>query len=256
MIDTHTHLCMEEYAVDGGGEAAVRRAFAAGVGQMILANVDLASLAPNKALAAQFPGKVFTATGLHPTEIGDDWRDVVAQLMAELDGNHPHVAVGEIGVDYHWDTSRRAEQIEVFDIQVDCAVKANLPIIIHSRDGLEDTLSVLRNHPGVRGVFHSFSGSEADVEAIRQVGDFYFGINGIVTFKNSRLREVLPTIGLDRLLLETDAPFLAPVPMRGKRNESAFLPYIAAHIAQYMGINVEDIDRVTTANAHKLFGFN
>lgn len=256
MIDTHTHLYMEEYAVDGGGEAAVRRAIAAGVGQMILANVDLASLAPNKALAAQFPGKVFTTTGLHPTEMGDNWRDVIAQLMAELDGNHSHVAVGEIGVDYHWDTSRRAEQIEAFDIQAARAVEADLPIIIHSREGLDDTLSVLRNHPGLRGVFHSFGGSEADVEAIRRVGDFYFGINGIVTFKNSRLREVLPTIGLDRMLLETDAPFLAPVPMRGKRNESAFMPYTAAHIAEVMGTTIEDIDRVTTANAHKLFGFN
>lgn len=256
MIDTHTHLYMEEYAVDGGGEAAVRRAIAAGVGQMIFPNVDLASLAPLKALAAQFPGKVFTATGLHPTEVGDNWRDVVAQLMAELDGNHSHVAVGEIGIDLYWDKSRRAEQIEAFDIQAERAVEADLPIIIHCREGLEDTLSVLRNHPGVRGVFHSFGGSEADVEAIRRVGDFYFGINGIVTFKNSRLREVLPTIGLDRLLLETDAPFLAPVPMRGKRNESAFMPYTAAHIAEAMGTTIEDIDRVTTANAHKLFGFN
>lgn len=256
MIDTHTHLYMEEYAVDGGGEAAVRRAIAAGVGQMIFPNVDLASVAPLKGLAAQFPGKVFTATGLHPTEVGDNWRDEVAQLMAELDGNHSHVAVGEIGIDLYWEKSRRAEQIEAFDIQAARAVEADLPIIIHCREGLEDTLSVLRNHPGVRGVFHSFGGSEADVEAIRRVGDFYFGINGIVTFKNSRLREVLPTIGLERLLLETDAPFLAPVPMRGKRNESAFMPYTAAHIAEAMGTTIEDIDRVTTANAHKLFGFN
>lgn len=256
MIDTHTHLYMEEYAVDGGGEAAVRRAIAAGVGQMILPNVDRASLAPLKALAAQFPGRVFSAIGLHPTEVGDDWRSVVDEFMAELAGPHTHVAVGEIGIDLYWDKSRRAEQIEAFDIQAARAVELGLPIIIHCREGMEDTLSVLRNHPGARCVFHSFSGSEADVDAIRRVGDFYFGINGIVTFKNSRLREVLPAIGLERLLLETDAPFLSPVPMRGKRNESAFMPYIAAHIAEVMGTTIEVIDRVTTANAHNLFGFN
>ncbi len=252
MIDTHTHLYMADYAEDGGGEAAVQRAIAAGVDHMIFPGVRTDSVEPMKQLAAKFPQNVSLAQGLHPTEVKENWREELDFLMAEL-AQGGYVAVGECGMDLHWDTAFVPQQMVVFDEQVRRAGELGLPVIIHCRDGLDQTLEVLQGHRGVPAVFHSFGGTEEDVERIRRIGDYYFGINGIVTFKNSKIREVIPAIGLDRLLLETDAPWLAPVPNRGKRNESAYVPLIAAHIAGYLGIPVEEIDQRTTANARNLF---
>lgn len=252
MIDTHTHLYLPDF--HEGGAPAVRRALGAGVRQMVFPNVDLGTIAPMNALAAEFPGVVFTALGLHPTEVGDSWRDDLDVIAAGFAAGHRHGAVGEVGIDLYWDDTAREAQIKAFDAQVDMACRLDLPLIIHCRKGLAETLEVLSSHPGARAVFHSFGGTADDVEAVRRVGDFYFGINGIVTFKNSDLRRVLPEIGLDRMLLETDSPYLAPVPMRGRRNESAFLPYIAAHIAESLGCTVTDVDSATTAAARRLFG--
>lgn len=252
MIDTHTHLYLPEFDTDGGGEAAVARALAAGVSKMIFPNVDLTTVGPMERLARQFPGKVFTAMGLHPTEVRESWKDDLDAVEKLLDSGD-HVAVGEVGIDLYWEQDRRDEQMQAFDRQVAMSVEKDLPLIIHCRDGLAETLEVLDGHKDARGVFHSFGGTVDDVEAIRRRGDFYFGINGIVTFKNSRLREVLPAIGADRILLETDAPYLAPVPKRGKRNESAFLPYTAAFVADALGMDVATLDAVTTASATELF---
>ncbi len=254
MIDTHTHLYLPEFDSDGGGAAAVRRALAAGVGQMVFPNVDATTVEPMLALASEFPGHVSCAMGLHPTEVGEDRDEALGHILDILGDGTGYVAVGEIGMDLYWDATFRDAQMQVFDIQVRKAVEYGLPVIIHCRDGLDETLEVLSGISGVRGVFHSFGGTEADVERVRRVGDFYFGINGIVTFKNSRLREVLPAIGLDRILLETDSPYLAPVPRRGKRNESAFLPFVAAHVADSLGVSVAEVDAATTAGAVDLFG--
>ena len=254
MTDTHTHLYMPEYDSDGGGEAAVRRALAAGVGHMIFPNVDIASVAPMLELSSKFRDEVSCAMGLHPTELGEDWRANVAAIMELLGDGSEYVAVGEVGIDLYWDNTRREEQMQAFDIQAAKAGELGLPLIIHCRDGLDETLEVLGGHRGVQAVFHSFGGTPADVERRRAVGDYYFGINGIVTFKNSTLREVLPAIGIDRLLLETDSPYLAPVPKRGRRNESSFLPYIAAHVADNLpGESLESISSSTDANARQLF---
>lgn len=253
MIDTHTHLYLPEFDTDGGGSAAVGRALAAGVSQMIFPNVDASSVGPLEALAAQYPGQIFRAMGLHPTEVGPGWENALDDIMSRITPDAGYVAVGEVGIDLYWDRTYRAEQIEVFDRQAAKAAEMGLPLIIHCREGLAETLEVLGRHPGVPAVFHSFGGTADDVAAIRSLGDYYFGINGIVTFKNSRLREVLPIIGPDRLLLETDSPYLAPVPKRGRRNESAFMPYIAAFVADTLGLSVADIDRITTANARRLF---
>lgn len=250
MIDTHTHLYMSDYDSDGSGAAAVRRAIEAGVTEMIFPNVDADSVQPMLSLAGQFPENVSYAIGLHPTEVRHDWLQTVENMMPYVDSA---VAIGEVGIDLYWDTQYRQLQIEAFDHQCDIAQKHRMPLIIHCREGLDDTIDVLKNHPNLKAVFHSFGGSVHDVERIRQVGDYYFGINGIVTFKNSKLGDTLTTIGLDRLLLETDAPFLSPVPMRGKRNESAFLPYIADHIANRLGTDLNTVERATTNNARQLF---
>ncbi len=253
MIDTHTHLYLPEFADDSNGVDAVRRALAAGVHHMIFPNVDLTTIEPMETLAAEFPAQISCAMGLHPTEIGENWRPDLDTVLQRFTTASHYVAVGEVGIDLYWDSTFCEQQMQAFDIQVALARKLDLPVIIHCREGLAQTLEVLSAHPGVRAVFHSFGGDAADVEAIRRLGDFYFGINGIVTFKNSRLRDVLPIIGLDRILLETDSPYLAPVPRRGKRNESSFLPFIAAFIADALATDVATVDSTTTANAHNLF---
>ncbi len=168
------------------------------------------------------------------------------------DGTH-YVAVGEVGIDLYWDKTFEAEQMEAFDIQLAAAESFGLPVIIHQREALAQTLEVLSGHKSVRAVFHSFGGSEADVERVRSLGDYYFGINGIVTFKNSGLASVLPHIGLDRILTETDAPYLAPVPYRGKRNESSYIPHIVDKIAASLSAERLDVEAATVANAKTFF---
>jgi len=254
LTDTHTHLYLDEFAVDGGGEAAVRRALAAGVSRMVMPNVDLATIEPMEQLAAQFPGTVFMAMGLHPTEVGADWAAGVDAVESRiLAAPERYVAIGEVGIDLYWDDTFRREQMDAFERQARLADRLGKPIIIHCREGLAEALEVLEAVPGARAVFHSFGGTEADVGTIRRHGDHYFGINGIVTFKNSDLRHTLPAIGIDRILLETDSPYLAPVPRRGRRNESALLPYIAAHIADALSLTAGQVAAVTSASATTFF---
>lgn len=258
MIDTHTHLYLPDFDTDGStGDDAVERAVAAGVEYMIFPNVDLTTIEPMEAMAARHPGRISCAMGLHPTEVNDGWREALATVSNRLaEHRDRYVAVGEVGIDLYWDKTYEDAQMQVFDAQVAQAVALDLPIIIHCREGLEQTLEVLSAHPEARCVFHSFGGTVEDVEAIRRHGDHYFGINGIVTFKNSKLASVLPAIGLDRILLETDSPYLAPVPHRGKRNESAFLPATCAYVAQAMGLTSGEVDAGTTASACRFFGIN
>lgn len=255
MIDTHTHLYLEEFAPDKG--AAVERALAAGVEAMVFPNVDRGTLEPMRGLHDDFPMQTYMAIGLHPTEVTGE--DVDAQLQFVVDelGSRAtdYVAIGEIGIDLYWDKQYREQQLEVLSRQMAMAAVRDLPVIIHCREGLDEALAVIDGLEKVpQGVFHSFGGAVEDVERIRERGDFYFGINGIVTFKNSKLRDVLPVIGLERILLETDAPYLAPVPHRGKRNESAYVVHTAGYIAATLGIAVEEVEAVTTASARRLFG--
>ena len=251
LVDTHTHLYLPEFA--GDETDPVDRAIEAGVKKLIFPNVDLSSVEPMINLADKHKSSVFVAMGLHPTEVKDDWPDVMSEINSLIADGSRYVAIGEIGMDLYWDKTFTDAQMQVFDTQVSTAVKLDLPIIIHCREALPQALEVLQGHREAKGVFHSFGGSEADVDAIRRVGDFYFGINGVVTFKNSHLRDTLPAIGLERILLETDSPYLAPVPNRGKRNESSYLPLIAKHIAESMNRDVNDISEATTANAETLF---
>ncbi len=254
LTDTHTHLYLEDFGSES--EATVQRAIDAGVERMIFPNVDLNTIAPMKTLAAQFPKNTFMAMGLHPTELTDNWREQLDIIESHLTDGTPYVAVGEIGMDLYWDTSRREEQMLALDMQVQWALQHDLPVIIHCREALEPTLEVLEKYRnnGLRGVFHSFGGTTDNVKEIRRrAGDFYFGINGIVTFKNCKVRDCLADIGTDRLLLETDSPYLAPVPMRGKRNESAYIVHTAAHAAHVLGITPESLAEITSANASALF---
>lgn len=252
-IDTHTHLYLDEFSPDN--DAVVNRAISAGVEKMIFPNVDLSTIGPMMNLARRHPGNISMAMGLHPTEIKETWEEDLAQVLSCF-SKHPgkFIAVGEIGIDLYWDKSFRLEQMAALERQFELAHELGLPVIIHCRDGLQEILDVLDRGRVPAGVFHSFGGTVEDVIEIRKRGDFYFGINGIVTFKNSRLKDVLPQIGLDRILLETDAPYLAPVPHRGKRNESAYLLHTAAFVAQTLDVPIEYVAAVTSSNATALFG--
>lgn len=256
IIDTHTHLYLDEFS--GEKEDAVIRAASAGVGKLVFPNVDISTIASMRELHSKFRESTFMAIGLHPTEVNETWKDTLDIIGLELK-THPndYVAIGEIGIDLYWDKTYKDQQLEVFTTQIEWANSLDLPIIIHCREGLDDILEVFKCVSAVpRGVFHSFGGSIADVERIRNYGDFYFGINGIVTFKNSKLRTVLPTIGLDRILLETDSPYLAPVPYRGKRNESAYIVNTAATVADALGVDFDKVAEKTSENAEILFRFN
>lgn len=257
LIDTHTHIYDEAFEADGGGTAAVDRALEAGVGHMIMPNVDASTVAPLLDLAERRRDVMSVALGLHPTEVRDDWREVLASIMEAADNCRARlVAVGEVGVDLYWDKALRKLQIEAFEAQLDEAARRNLPVIIHCREALDEVVTALSHHPGVRGVMHSFGGSAEDVERVRRVADMHFGLNGIATFKNCRVTDAVPAIGLDRLLLETDAPYLAPVPKRGRRCESAYLPYTALHIADSLAMPLPELARATTDNARRLFGLD
>lgn len=251
-IDTHTHLYLDEF--QPSPEEVVCRAIESGVGLMILPNVDLTTIEPMKSLNAQFQSNTVMAMGLHPTEVNESWQDDLSKIEAELNSGK-YVAIGEVGIDLYWDKTFLNEQKIVLDKQLQWAFERNLPVILHCREGLDDILDVMDACNGnlPQCVFHSFGGTVEDVARIRERGDFYFGINGIVTFKNSKLREVLPVIGIERILLETDAPYLAPVPHRGKRNESAFIIHTAAYIAKELSLSLDDVKVITSQNARRLF---
>ena len=254
LVDTHTHLYLEEFP--DGGAGAVRRAIDAGIGHMIFPNVSADTIEPMNKLHRLFPNVTSMAMGLHPTEVGDDYASRLDVVGSHLSDGQRYVAVGEIGMDLYWEQEYRKQQMDVFDKQLQWAEERSLPVIIHCREALQPPREVYEGHKGVRGVFHSFGGSVDDVEEIRRrIGDHvYFGINGILTFKNSSLRSVLPSITSERILLETDSPYLAPVPHRGKRNESAFMIHTAAVAADALGITTEALAALTTASAVSLFG--
>ena len=252
MTDTHTHPYLEDFS--DGGANAVRRALAAGVTRMILPNVDAGTVKPLNALHERFPDSTFMAMGLHPTEVAENWRIVMENLEAELHTS-AYVAVGEVGIDLYWDKSHRDEQLDAFSHQLTLAHSMSLPVIIHCREGLDEVLDCIRaTKPDVPLVFHSFTGSPDDVRTIRSICDPMFGINGVVTFKNAKdLQAAVPMIGTDRILLETDAPYLAPVPHRGKRNEPAFIFETCRKVAQLLDISPQELEHVSDLNANATF---
>lgn len=255
LFDSHTHIYMPEFADDGdpaaGAVATAQRAMAAGVSMMMLPNVDLTTVQPLMRLAEAFPDNIITAAGLHPTEVGPDWQSVLAEIIERMPGCR---AIGEVGMDLYWDSTRADLQAQALDAQLALAESRGLPVIIHCREALDATLEVLRDHPAARCVMHSFTGAPADVDRIRAVGDYMFGANGIITFKNAHLDPTLREISLSRLMLETDSPYLAPAPHRGKRNESSLLPIICQRAAQALDVTSEAAAQATSANARAFFG--
>jgi len=252
LIDTHSHLYDEAYASQE--DAAVARAVEAGVDRIILPDIDSQSRAAMFSLADRHPGALFPCLGLHPTCVDSNWKAEIDR-MHEYDGRDI-VAIGETGIDCYWSKEFIEQQKEVFRIQLELAHERNLPVIIHNRDASAITLEVLRScrHLNLRGVFHAFSGSIETYREIARLGDWYVGIGGVLTFKKASIAETVKDIPLDRIVLETDAPYLTPVPYRGQRNESAYVPIIASHLAGLKGTDPDTVAAMTTENAEKLFG--
>ena len=252
MVDTHTHIYLDDF--DNDRDEVMQRAAGQHVNHLIFPNVDLTTIEPMKALHAKYAHCTSMAMGFHPTEVKADYCKALDIVADELDRGG-YVAVGEVGIDLYWDTTFRKEQLDALRVQLQWAYERNLPAILHCREGLAEILEVVDSLGGrvPQCVFHSFTGTPDDVKAIRKRGDFYFGINGIVTFKKSQIPLLLPEVGLERLLLETDSPYLAPVPNRGRRNESANIPYICDFIASYLGLSAEEVSAATDRNANEVF---
>ena len=251
--DTHSHLYDEAFA--GEEDLAVERAVKAGVTKMILPDIDSASRDSMFALAQRHHGILFPCLGLHPTSIGKDWKAEMDAVMSLADSQKIW-AIGEIGIDCYWSKEFLEEQMEAFRLQLELASKMSLPVIIHSRESTELILNTLKEyrHLGLRGVMHAYSGSTETYRELQKAGDWYIGIGGVVTYKKASIAETIKEIPLERILLETDSPYLTPVPHRGKRNESSYIPHIAGFIASRKETNIEEVAAITTQNAEKLFG--
>ena len=250
-IDTHCHLYDE--AFDADRTQALLRAIDAGVDRMLLPAIDSSSLGALHSLAATHPAHFRIMAGLHPTSVKEDFETELIAVQRELQ-RHNVVAVGEIGMDLYWDRTYEAEQREVLRRQLLWAEERRLPVALHIRKAHNEVFALLRelNRPTWRGVMHCFGGSVQEAHRALELG-FHLGIGGVVTFKNATMAEVAKAIPLDRLLLETDAPYLSPVPHRGERNESSYIPLIASRIAELRGISVDEVAEQTTANASLLF---
>ena len=250
LVDTHTHFYDDWLLPDA--EAAIQRALDAGVGKMIQADVDSTERPRMWEIGLRHPGVLFQMAGLYPGSVtADNWRYELDQVH----GITGVVAIGEIGLDYHEGREYEKEQKEVLRLQLELAAQRNLPVNIHLRDAWEDFLTILKDckHLDLRGNLHCFSGSYEVYQEANRYGNWSVGIGGVVTFKNSKLAQTVARIPMEHILLETDAPYLAPVPYRGKRNESSYLPLIAEKVAEVKGISVEKCAEITTKNAETLF---
>ena len=252
LTDTHTHLFAEEF--DNDRAEMIQRAISAGVKKMFLPNIYAGSIASMFKLEEQFPQNCFAMVGLHPCSVNEQYGEELTIVEHWL-GKRKFIAVGEIGLDYHWDKTFIPQQKDAFAKQIDLAKKYNLPIVIHQRDCFEDCFEIVKskNDKMLKGIFHCFSGTLEEANKIISLGNFKLGIGGVITYKKSKLPEVLKQIDLKHIVLETDSPYLAPVPHRGKRNESSYLTIIANKIAEAKGITVEEVARITTQNAEEIF---
>ena len=262
-IDTHCHLDGEEFNTDR--EAVMQRAREAGVGKIFLPAIDLPSSQRILSLCLQHPGFLYPMVGLHPEEVRADWREQLAAIKELIISLTTHLspltnrilAIGEVGLDFYWSREFEQEQLEAFEEQVCWAVEFQLPLMIHCRKAQNELVAILKRYkddlPG--GVFHCFTGNDVEARQLLEFPRFVLGIGGVLTFKKSHLPEVLPAcVPLDRIVLETDAPYMAPVPLRGQRNESAFLVHVIRKLAEAYHVSEDEICRQTNANVARVFG--
>lgn len=261
IIDTHTHLDGEEFAEDL--DLVVERAHEAGIGKVFVPAIHLPSVDTVLATCRRFPGFAYPMIGLHPEEVKADWSDVLDSMHATLRdnlsnvdaGNPRFIAIGEVGLDYYWSREFADEQLQAFERQIQWSVETRLPLMIHCRKAQAEMVRLMKKYrdylPG--GVFHCFTGNDREAAELLQFSNFCLGIGGVLTFKKSHLPEVVRTIPLDRIVLETDSPYMAPVPHRGKRNESAFTACVLQRLAEALELPEEKVAEQTTANALRIF---
>ncbi len=251
-VDTHCHLYLPEF--DNDRQAAIQKAVDAGVTRILLPNIDSTSWQSMQELSENNPGICFPMAGLHPTSVlPESIADEMNEVKRHLETGK-YFAVGEIGIDLYWDKTHQGLQEEIFREQIRLAKKYNLPVAIHIRKSFDELWQILKPEtgPGLKGVFHCFPGDEMQARRVIDAG-FMLGIGGVVTFKNSGLQKVVAAVGPEHIILETDAPFLAPAPFRGKRNEPSYIPIIAKKVAELCGLTVEDVAEITSRNAQNLF---
>lgn len=250
-IDSHTHLFLEEF--DHDRISVIENSISKGIKKMILPNIDADTISRMMATVRTFPENCFPTLGLHPTSVKHDYKEQLDNIFSHLPSIQC-LGIGEIGIDLYWDKTYLEQQIDAFKIQVSIAQQLNLPVIIHCRDSFDEIMDALNDMPKPlpSGIFHSFTGTNEQAKKIIDL-KFMIGINGVVTYKNSKLDEVIPHIPLESLVLETDSPYLTPVPFRGKRNESSYLIYIAEKIATAKQVPIDIIAATTTKNTNNLF---
>lgn len=259
MIDTHSHIYAEEFDTDR--EEALERAWSAGVEALILPDIDSESRNRMVALAQQHADRCYAMAGLHPTSVNDNphWQQELDMVEKMLQQSPVKLCgVGEIGLDLYWSEEFYHQQREVLHAQLEMALQYNLPVVIHTRSAYKQMLDAIATYRGrgLRGVFHAWADSAETARKLERMGEFKFGIGGVVTFKNSGLDKVVAELPTELLLLETDSPYLTPVPHRGKRNESAYVEYVCRKIADIHGLSFEQVDSITTASAKQLFGIS
>lgn len=253
MIDTHSHLFVEEFTEDL--PTVVDRARAAGVSKVFMPNIDDTTVEAMLEVCAVYKGYCFPMIGFHPTSVDADSAPRIRNMKKRLSGEHPYIAIGEVGMDLYWDKTYLKEQQKALDEQIQWALEYRLPLVLHCREAFPELFEVLAPYKNteLNGIFHSFTGTLEEAEQVLEYSRFVFGINGVVTFKKSTLPEILTRVPLDRIVLETDSPYLAPVPFRGKRNESSYIKNVAIKLAEIYGMDFEKVDRITTDNALKVF---
>lgn len=252
LIDTHCHLYSEEFDNDIG--QVMERAMKKGVQRFYLPAIDSSATGAMLQLEEKYPGACYAMMGLHPCYVKENYKEELTHVEEWLH-KRKFAAVGEIGLDYYWDKTFAEEQVFAFRTQIEWALQYNLPIAIHTRNAMQQAIDIVKSYAdkGLRGVFHCFSGSVEQAREIIKTG-FYLGIGGVLTYKNAGLPEVLEKISLEHIVLETDAPYLTPVPFRGKRNESSYLEYVALKLADVKKVSLEEIAAITTRNAKNIFG--
>ena len=252
MIDTHTHLYSEEF--DNDRNEMIERAIAKGVSKFYLPAIDSTTHEKMLALESEYPHQIFSMMGLHPCYVKPEAWENELKIVENYLKERSFPAIGEIGIDLYWDQSTLDIQIKAFERQIDLAIEKDLPIVIHTRESFDEVFEVLerKKHPKLRGIFHCFSGN---LEQAKHAVDlnFMLGIGGVVTFKNGKIDQFLHEIPLDKIVLETDSPYLAPVPHRGKRNESSYLDLVVGKLVNIYGKDFSEIDRITTENANRIF---
>lgn len=253
MIDTHSHIFEPDFADDL--PEVIARAKEIGVEKIFMPNIDDTSVDAMLGVCSQYPGYCFPMLGFHPTSVDADAMPKVKEMKKRLTEGHPYIAIGEVGLDLYWDKTYIKEQQMVLEEQIQWALEWELPLVIHCREAFPELFDVLKPYKETKltGVFHSFTGTVNEAMELLDYARFMVGINGVVTFKKSTLPEALKVLPLERLVLETDSPYLAPVPFRGKRNESSYVKRVAVKLAELYGVEIGEVERQTTANALKVF---